>query len=141
MRNVTRSGRTNPPLLRVSDSPVLVKETDLEMLEQRLDTEAMRLVMVVLPPAGPPVTIAVGHLLPGGQVRLDKGVEVEGSYWENMDRIIYNNGTIVYKETDVREKGEIMFGTVSDNGNIDLLPKLDDEIVTIDLLRSLDINN
>ena len=69
MRNVTRSGRTNPPLLPVSDSPVLVKEDDLEMLQQRLlESEAVRLVMVVLPPAGPPVTIAVGHLLPGGQV-------------------------------------------------------------------------
>ena len=62
MRNVTRSARTNPPLLRVSDSPVLVKEDDLEMLQQRLlESEAVRLVMVVLPPAGPPVTIAVGQ--------------------------------------------------------------------------------
>ena len=81
------------------------------------------------------------HLLPGGQVRLDTGVDVEGSYWENMDRIIYNNGTIVYKGTDIIEKGEIKFGTVSDTGNIDLLPQLDDEIVTMGLLRSLNINN
>ena len=137
VRNVTRSGRTNPPLLQVPDDPVLVKETDLELLQQRLlEKEARKLVMIIVPPAGPPVTIALGHLLPGGQVSLDRGVEVEGSYWENMDRVIYNNGTIEYKMTGVMEEGEVMFGTVGEQGTINLVPEIDN----IDVLRTLNIN-
>ena len=63
---MTRSSRANPPVLSASDDPVLVKETDLlEMQRRYLDTEAKRLVMVIIPPAGPAVTIAIGHLLPG----------------------------------------------------------------------------
>ena len=141
IRNVSRSGRTSPPLLQVPDDPVLVKVTDLELLQQRLlKKEARKLVMIIVPPAGPPVTIALGYLLPGGQVSLDRGVEVEGSYWENMDRVIYNNGTIVYKGTEVVEEGEVLFGTVGDQGTINLLPELDNVTLNMNVLRSLNIN-
>ena len=96
--NTTRISRTSPPLLEVPGLPVLVKETDLKLLKSRLLSRAgRRLVMVVIPPAGPPVTLTLGWLLPGGLVSLDSGIEVQGIYWENLDRIIYTNGTIVYK--------------------------------------------
>ena len=75
------------------------------------------------------------------QVSLDAGVEVEGSYWENMDRIIFNNGTIIYKNTDITETADIKFGTVTESGNINMLPEIDDETVTLDLLRSMNINS
>ena len=142
MRNVTgRSARTNPPLLEVTGAPVLVKESDLEMLHRRmLEREARRLVMVCLPPAGPPAMLGLGHLLPGGQVSLDRGVEVTGSYWESLDRILWSNGTIIYKETGVTEEAEIMFGSVGQGGTISLLPELGEEAVNMDLLRSLNIN-
>ena len=75
------------------------------------------------------------------QISLDAGVEVEGSYWENMDRIIYNNGAIIYKNTDITETADIKFGTVTESGNINMLPEIDDETVTLDLLRSMNINS
>lgn len=142
MRNVTgRSARTNPPLLEVTGAPVLVQESDLAMLHQRLlEREARRLVMVCLPPAGPPVMLGLGHLLPGGQVSLDTGVGVTGSYWESLDRVIWSNGTIIYKETGVTEEAEIMFGSVGEGGIISLLPELGEEAVDMELLRSLNIN-
>ena len=96
--------------------------------------------MVSLPPAGPPVMLSLGHLLPGGQVSLDRGVEVTGSYWESLDRIIWSNGTIIYKETGVTEQAEIMFGSVGEGGIISLLPELGGEAVDMELLRSLNIN-
>ena len=70
------------------DSPVFIEESDLDLLQRRLlEKEARRMVMVILPEAGgPPVTLGVGHLLPGGEVSLDPGMEVSGIFWENMDR-------------------------------------------------------
>ena len=76
----------------------------------------------------------------GGQVSLNRGVEVTGSYWESLDRILWSNGTIIYKETGVTEEAEIMFGSVGQGGTISLLPKLGEEAVDMDLLRSLNIN-
>merc|ERR1711868_295056 len=47
-RNVTREGRLSPPVLKVSDGPVLVRQNDLELLHKRLVTQVgRRLVMVV----------------------------------------------------------------------------------------------
>ena len=30
-------------------------------------------------------------------MQLEAGMEVEGVFWENLDRRVYSNGTIVYK--------------------------------------------
>ena len=139
--NITRSSRTSPPLLEVPGLPVLVKESDLRLLKSRLLSRAgRRLVMVVIPPAGPPVTLTLGWLLPGGVVSLDTGVEVEGIYWENLDRIIYTNGSIVYKGTGVEEVGAVVYGTVGDGGAITVLPEISDYPVDISLLRSINNN-
>ena len=124
------------------DSPVLIEESDLDLLHRRLlAKEARRLVMVILPEAGgPPVTLAVGHLLPGGEVSLDPGMETAGIYWENMDRIIHTNGTIVYKVTGALEEGEVSFGTLGRAGTVTALPQLEDVSLDLETLRVLNIN-
>ena len=124
------------------DSPVLIEESDLNLLHRRLlEKEARRLVMVIMPLAGgPPVTLAVGHLLPGGEVSLDPGMETTGIYWENMDRIIHTNGTIVYKVTGSVEEGEVMFGTLGRAGTVTALPQLGNVSLHLETLRFLNIN-
>ena len=107
---------------------------------------------VVIPPAGPPITLPLGWLLPGGQVwtemfsflhidqvQLEAGLEVEGVFWENLDRRVHSNGTIVYKvmylslqwlygsnvqEVGVVEHGEFLVGSLADGGQVTLLPSL-----------------
>ena len=96
--------------------------------------------MVSLPPAGPPVMLGLGHLLPGGQVSPDRGVEVTGSYWESLDRILWSNGTILYKMTGAREEGEVMFGTLGRAGTVTPLPQLENVSLDLETLRVLNIN-
>ena len=125
----------------MTESPVMIQETDLDlMLRRLLDSEAKRLIMVIVPEAGPPVTIGVGHLLPGGEVSLDPGLEVSGIYWENLDRIVHTNGTIVYKVTGAVEQGEVVFGTEGEAGTINPLPQMEDVPLDLDTLRFLNIN-
>ena len=143
-------------MLRVAGEPVLVTREDLGTMQARLLArqvpvlspagvmtccrEARRLVVVVVPPAGPPLTLPLGHLLPGGLVSLQPGVGARGSFWENMDRVIHSNGTILYKGTGVREQAQLVFGSVGAGGAVSLLPSLGNTTVTMELLRSLDIN-
>ena len=128
-------------MLQVTESPVFIKESDLNLLRRRLlDEQARRLVMMITPEAGPPVTVGVGHLLPGGEVSLDPGLEVSGIYWENMDRIIHTNGTIVYKVTGSVEEGEVMFGTLGRAGTVTALPQLGNVSLHLETLRFLNIN-
>ena len=124
------------------DSPVLIEESDLNLLHRKLlEKEARRLVMVILPEVGgPPVTLTVGHLLPGGEVSLDPGMETAGIYWENMDRIIHTNGTTVYKVTGAVEEGEVKFGTLGRAGTVTLLPELENISLDLEALRVLNIN-
>ena len=97
--------------------------------------------MVILPEAGgPPVTLTVGHLLPGGEVSLDPGMETAGIYWENMDRIIHTNGTTVYKVTGAVEEGDVKFGTLGRAGTVTLLPELENISLDLEALRVLNIN-
>ncbi|XP_023326847.1 uncharacterized protein LOC111700212 [Eurytemora carolleeae] len=138
--NRTRTGR-EPQILEVSGSPVLVKETDLEILHRRLiERTGKRLVGVFLPPAGPAVTMSLGWLLPGGEISLLPGLEVEGVYWENVDRKIFTNGTIEYKGTRVVETATVIIGTVDTEGKINTLPRVENTIIDFSLLRSLNIN-
>ena len=161
VRNTSREGRKSPRVLEVTgggadeiwntevlpcfyflDSPVLIQESDLDLLHRRLlEKEGRRLVMVILPEAGgPPVTIGVGHLLPGGEVSLDPGMEVTGIYWENMDRIIHTNGSILYKVTGAVEEGEVTFGTLGRAGAVTPLPQLGNISLDLQTLRFLNIN-
>ena len=100
--------------------------------------------LVVIPPAGPPVTLPLGWLLPGGLVSLDPGIQViptwnrynmfpffifgilqvEGAYWQSLDRRVYSNGTILYEGTGVVEESVLIFGTVGGGGAITPLPHI-----------------
>ena len=76
---------------------------------------------------------------------MDPGVEVEGVYWENMDRLLYTNGTIVYKGTDIVEQGTVMYGTVGDQGNIEIIDMFNNDnnsdVIDMNVIRSLNVNN
>merc|ERR1719400_1499 len=109
------------------------------MQERLVRRAGKRLVGVVIPPAGPPITLPLGWLLPGGQVQLDAGMEVEGIFWENLDRQVHSNGTIVYKEGGVVEHGQFLVGSLTDGGQVTLLPSLGGEQVDLTLLRSLNM--
>merc|ERR1719400_1431799 len=109
------------------------------MQERLVRRAGKRLVGVVIPPAGPPITLPLGWLLPGGQVQLDAGMEVEGVFWENLDRRVHSNGTIVYKEGGVVEHGQFLVGSLTDDGQVTLLPSLGGEQVDLSLLRSLNM--
>ena len=86
------------------------------------------------------MTVPLGWLLPGGLVHLDRGVEVEGVYWESLDRILYENGTIRYKAVDIGEAATVVFGTVGGGGAVTTIPDIGETAVTLDLLRSLNLN-
>ena len=74
-------------------------------------------------------------------MKLDKGLEVEGMYWENIDRRVYTNGTIEYKVGGVVEEGTLVVGTLGKGGSVSLLPTPEgEEKVDISILRSLNIN-
>ena len=82
-------------------------------------------------------------------MQLEAGMEVEGVFWENLDRRVYSNGTIVYKvrpvpwtsvpllcspignlqEGGVVEHGEFLVGSLADGGQVTLLPSLGGEQV------------
>ena len=82
-------------------------------------------------------------------MQLEAGMEVEGVFWENLDRRVYSNGTIVYKvrpvpwtsvpllcspignlqEGGVFEHGEFLVGSLADGGQVTLLPSLGGEQV------------
>ena len=91
-----------------------LKQTNKQKAPDSKVTHTKFQVGVVIPPAGPPITLPLGWLLPGGQVpkkkelgtfcflhfsqvQLEPGLEVEGVFWENLDRRVHSNGTIVYK--------------------------------------------
>ena len=77
-------------------------------------------------------------------MQLDAGLEVEGVFWENLDRRVHSNGTIVYKvmhlppmslhggdfqEVGVVEHGEFLVGSLAGGGQVTLLPSLGGEQV------------
>ena len=66
---------------------------------------------------------------------LNDGIEIEGIFWESDDRILHPNGTIEYKLTGKSEKAKIVFGTVDEQGRIQLLPKLGKHKTSLSLLK------
>ena len=62
-----------------------------------------------------------------------------GIYWESPDRILYENGTIVYKSTGMEEKAKIAYGSVNKQGVINLIPEIGERKTSLRLLRSLNI--
>ena len=96
------------------------------------DVEKLNIVYLFI---GPPIIIPIGALLETGNVLLNDGIEIEGIFWESEDRILHPNGTIEYKLTGKSEKAKIAFGTVDDQGRIQLLPKLGKHKTSLSLFK------
>ena len=62
-----------------------------------------------------------------------------GVYFESEDRILYDNGTIIYKLTETTEIAQIDYATVDQNGNVHLLPDLLGQKPNMELFRSLNV--
>ena len=60
-------------------------------------------------------------------------------YFESEDRILYDNGTIIYKLTQTTEIAQIDYATADQNGNVHLLPDLLGQKPNMELFRSLNV--
>ena len=137
--NKARSAQP-PPVIPFNSDPVFVPtEVVNELFEQSVLENGLTLVQIVLPTVGPPIVIPIGAVLDDGSVYLNNGMEVEGAFLESTDRILYENGTIVYKLTNTQELGKVTYALLDRQGNLDYLPKLGDTPTSMPLFRSLDI--
>jgi hypothetical protein len=50
--------------------------------------------------------------------------QVEGIYWQSLDRTVFTNGTILYTGTGVVEQAILLYGTVGTGGAITALPHI-----------------
>ena len=105
------------------------------------DKNSFPLVLTVLSTMGPPIIIRIGFILQNGDVLLDDGIGVDGAYWKSSDRTLYHNGTIQYNQIDLIDEGKMIFGTVSNDGEINPLPNVKGKRVSLHLLKSIDIRS
>ena len=66
-------------------------------------------------------------------------MEVPGVYFESEDRILYDNGTIIYKLTGTTEVSQILYATVDKDGNVHSLPDLLGQKPDMQLFRNLNV--
>ena len=92
------------------------------------DNSNKNMIMITVPPAGPPVVVPTGRLLSNGSIVLNEGVEEEGVSWylPKYGWTVFDNGTIVYNET-WKETGLTSFGVIS---NKDKFEPIRDKTVT-----------
>ena len=140
-RNAKTSEISNsPPVFNTTANLVFVKDSDIKLLHgEELRRTGSRIVMLAVPPAGPPVILPIGSLLRGGRVMLDPGIEVEGIFWESIDKKVFDNGTMVYKQTDIVEQADISYGIINNAGVITLLPKISKRKTDLRVLRSINV--
>ena len=114
-----------PPILPFDDSPIFVPTQDLDALfEETIRELTLKLVQIAIPEVGPPIILPLGVLLQDGTVYLNNGMEIPGIFWESPDRILYENGTILYKLTQTQEIAEIVYATLDTEGAFDFLPPI-----------------
>ena len=105
------------------------------------DSKSLPLVLLAISVVGPPIMIQIGHILQNGEILLNKGIEINGAYWQSQERTLYENGTIVYKTIDLIDNAKITFGSISNDGGIKLLPAINGQEVTLAMLKALNIRN
>ena len=106
-----------------------------------LDNNSYPLLLIALCPVGPPILLHIGSILTNGEVLLDKGLDVNGVYWQSSDRTLFENGTIYYNQIDSIEQADVMFGTVSNDGVVSSLPDINGEMVSLDLLKHINMRH
>ena len=130
----------NPPIIPFDGAIVFVPSKEIDgVYKKAVETHGLTLVQIAAPPIGPPILIPIGALLSDGNVLLNDGIETEGIRWESEDRILYPNGTIAYKLTGKIEEGKIAYGTVDNQGRIQLLPKLGNHKTSLSLFNDLNV--
>ena len=139
--SVVREGKSEQPqVLPFDDTPVFVPTEIIdELYEKVIDYQGSTLVQIAAPKMGPPIIIPIGALLNDGNVLLNDGIEVQGIRWESEDRILYPNGTIHYKLVDRKEMAKIAYGTIDQQGQIKLLPRLGKHKTSLSLLNELNV--
>ena len=139
-RDSKKESSIPPPIFNTTAELVFVKDSDIELLHgEELKRTGSKIVMLAVPPTGPPVILPIGFMLRGGRVMLDSGIEVEGVFWESIDRQIFDNGTMVYKQTGIVEQAKISYGTINGAGVVTLLPKINKRKTDLRVLRSINI--
>ena len=102
------------------------------------DNSNKNMIMITVPPAGPPIVVPTGKVLSNGSILLNKGLEEEGVSWHLPQQgwRVFDNGTIVYNET-WREIGIRSFGVIDSENNFRAIRDLNNNLITWKKLRSL----
>jgi len=50
--------------------------------------------------------------------------QVEGVYWQSLDRTVFSNGTIRYSGTGVEEQAIVLYATLGGGGAVTPLPHI-----------------
>ena len=140
--NKTREAKNGEaPIIETDGKPIFVPTETLDQLFQNaVEEHSLTLIQVAKPSIGPPIILPIGALLEDGNILLNDGMEIRGVYFESEDRILYDNGTIIYKITGTTEIAQIDYASVDENGNVHLLPPdLLGQKPNMELFRSLNV--
>ena len=101
------------------------------------DNMNKNMLMITVPPAGPPVVVPTGKLLFNGSIVLDKELEEAGVSWyfPKYGWTLFDNGTIIYNTT-WKERGLVSFGVLDDQNKFRPLKDDDDKSINWKSLRS-----
>jgi len=129
-----------PPVIPFDDTPVFVPVDEIdELFRESVLENGLSLVQIAIPKVSPPIVLPIGAVLEDGRVFLNTGMEVRGAYWESPDRILYENGTIIYKVTETRENSEVVFATMDFEGRLSFLPKLGPYPASLSTFRDMNV--
>ena len=101
------------------------------------DNTNKNMLMITVPPAGPPVVVPTGKLLFNGSIVLDKELEEPGVSWyfPKYGWTVFDNGTIIYNNT-WKERGLVSFGVLDDQNTFHPLKGDDNKSINWENLRS-----
>ena len=131
VNNNANNNNNNDNLLNFGSSNVAESSTSA-------DNANKNMLMITVPPAGPPVVVPTGKLLSNGTIILNNGLEHEGVSWylPRQGWKVFDNGTIQYNET-LKEVGVTSFGYIDDKSQFKSIRDLDNNLLTWKKLRSL----
>ena len=131
VNNNANNNNNNDNLLNFGSSNVAESDTSA-------DNSNKNMLMITVPPAGPPVVVPTGRFLSNGTIILNKGLEQAGVSWyfPKQGWKVFDNGTVLYNDT-WREVGVPSFGYIDDENQFKIIRDLDDNLLTWKKLRSL----
>ena len=131
VNNNANNNNNNDNLLNFGSSNVAESDTSA-------DNSNKNMLMITVPPAGPPVVVPTGRFLSNGTIILNKGLEQDGVSWylPKPGWKVFDNGTILYNDT-WKEVGVTSFGYIDKDNQFKTIKDLDDNLLTWKKLRSL----